>query len=158
MKVEVAGKFKVYNGVRIDLSEDLGKYYSKLVYFKYKIITSTPMYGVHVTVINPKFEKEYGYTKGWKDFKYLNGMSVNVSFDNEDIRIGGWKSGFLNFWVECKVRFAHKEMFLNDRKDLHCVFCSTKFTKGGSPKEYNGLKVIDKKLSINGNEFYKKEI
>lgn len=143
--MKVIGNVKVGNGVRLGLSHDLGRYYSNLVYIRFGIITCTPAYGVHVTIINPQFNYKFDY-KNWQQYKYMDGKSGEVEFNPEQIYIGGWKSNFLNFWVKCNVKVDNDPWNLGRRDDLHLTFCSTKFDKGGVMREYNGLHPIQKKI------------
>lgn len=126
------GKIQVSPGrVSCDLSHDFGRYYQFLIHKKFPNLIGglfLPRHGCHITLAQPNFHKI-----DQRVANIYHGQLVEFAYDPESIRIGGFKKGFVGFYMDIhskhlrKIKRAIITKYLSkDNDSLHLTICSTK--------------------------------
>lgn len=122
MFIESKGIIKVIPGkiIYIEINRDFGLFYKWLVESHFWIKLSLPRRGPHITLWSGEISNQ---KVNWDKVQKYKNQKASFKYNN-DLRRGGQKKGFINFWSE--VSLDH-EIFEHVKKPrLHITIANSK--------------------------------
>lgn len=144
---------KEFGRVVLNLCPDFCAYYKWFVERRYRLMLNEATFGPHVTLGNTAIHKKLRFDIA----SPFHGQRVNIEYLN-DIKIGGYSKGFLNFWMHVRsteldqLRYAIKAF---DNKDFQGIHVTIGNNKGFAAQESARLKYREKVAPKRGHEFVK---
>jgi hypothetical protein len=128
--MKVVGQVHVSPGrIVVNLPMDFARYYQRLIYWRFPNLIGglfLPKHGPHITIGQPKIHT-INQKKAWT----WNKTTIEVDYDPTSIYIGGFKKGFVGFYVKAHSLLLDKikkDVILEEVGDssFHISICNSK--------------------------------